>query len=125
MRRVGAEPGRKLLLGIAVAPAQEIDDVERAEFAEQSCATVGFRTTHRLFEQRQRFEPGGDVLGPVGDLADADDDGNAVYGEGGVRHFFLFSFRLFRPHPEEPRSGVSKDGPRASWFETALRASSP
>ena len=23
-----------------------------------------------------------------------------------------------RPHPEEPRSGVSKDGPRASWFET-------
>src|SRR5260221_11684334 len=22
------------------------------------------------------------------------------------------------PHPEEPRSGVSKDGPRASWFET-------
>ena len=30
-----------------------------------------------------------------------------------------------RPHPEEPRSGVSKDGPRATWFETALRASSP
>jgi len=31
------------------------------------------------------------------------------------------------PHPEEPRSGVSKDaGPSvASWFETALRASSP
>jgi hypothetical protein len=30
------------------------------------------------------------------------------------------------PHPEEPRSGVSKDGGiRASWFETALRASSP
>src|SRR3978361_1283125 len=23
------------------------------------------------------------------------------------------------PHPEEPRSGVSKDGPQASWSETA------
>ena len=31
-----------------------------------------------------------------------------------------------RPHPEEPRSGVSKDGGiGVSWFETALRASSP
>jgi hypothetical protein len=30
------------------------------------------------------------------------------------------------PHPEEPRSGVSKDEPPASWFETregALRGS--
>jgi len=88
---------------------------------------IGFRAPHRLFEQRQRFEAGGDVLGPVDDFANADDDGNAVFGEGSgaVRHFFFFSFRLFRPHPEEPRSGVSKDGPRASWFETALRASSP
>src|SRR3954453_8317883 len=24
------------------------------------------------------------------------------------------------PHPEEPRSGVSKDGPQATWFETEL-----
>jgi hypothetical protein len=23
------------------------------------------------------------------------------------------------PHPDEPRSGVSKDGPLATWFETA------
>jgi hypothetical protein len=31
------------------------------------------------------------------------------------------SYRTRRPHPEEPRSGVSKDGSRASWFETALK----
>ena len=55
---------------------------------------------------------------------------------GQVRNYFkpktIFGQALchtFRPHPcitasplllEEPRSGVSKDGPRASWFETAL-----
>src|SRR4051794_27871455 len=33
MRRIGAEPRRELPLGIAIAPAQEVDDVERAEFA--------------------------------------------------------------------------------------------
>ena len=92
MRGIGAEPRRKLLLGIAVAPAQEIDDVERAELAEQFCPAVRLRAPHRLLEQRQRFEAGGDVLGPVDDFADADDDGNAVFGEGGVGHFFLFRF---------------------------------
>ena len=34
MRRFGAEPSGKLLFRIAVAPAQEIDDVERADIAE-------------------------------------------------------------------------------------------
>ena len=92
MRRIGAEPRRKLLLGIAVAPAQEIDDVERAELAEQFCSAVRLRAPHRFFEQRQRFEAGSDVLWPVGDFADADDDGNAVFGEGGGGHFFLFRF---------------------------------
>ena len=94
MRRIGAEPRRKLLLGIAVAPAQEIDDVERAEFAEQFCPAVGFRAPHGFFEQRHRLEAGGDVLGPVGDFADADDDGNAVFGEGGVL-FGIFSCFTF------------------------------
>ena len=93
MRGIGAEPRGQLLLGIAIAPAQEIDDVERAEFAKQFCPAVGFRAPHRLFKQRHRLEARGDVLRPVGDFADADDDGNAVFGErGGVRHFFLFRF---------------------------------
>ena len=89
MRRIGAEPRGELLLGIAVAPAQEIDDVERAELAEQFCPAIRFRAPHRFFEQRQRFEAGGDVLGPVDDFADADDDGNAVFGEGGCCSTFL------------------------------------
>src|ERR1044072_981576 len=46
MRRIGAEPRRKLLLGIAVAPAQEVDDVERAEFAEEFPPAANFRAPH-------------------------------------------------------------------------------
>jgi hypothetical protein len=30
-------------------------------------------------------------------------------------HEGLISYRVFRPHPEEPRSGVSMDGPRQDW----------
>ena len=37
MRRLDAEPIGKQLFRIAVAPAQEIDDVERADIAEQFC----------------------------------------------------------------------------------------
>ena len=48
MRGLGAEPRRKLLLGIAVAPAQEIDDVERAELAEQLCPAVRLRAPDAL-----------------------------------------------------------------------------
>jgi hypothetical protein len=59
MRRRGAEPLGKLFLGITVAPAQEVDDIERAEFAEQLCPAIGFRAPHRMFEQRQRLPPGG------------------------------------------------------------------
>ena len=95
MRRLGAEPRGKLLFRIAVAPAQEIDDVERAELAEQFCPAVRFRALQRLFEQRQRLEAGGDVLGPVDDFADADDDGNAVFGEGGCCDIFsCFTFEI-------------------------------
>ena len=93
MRRRDAEPLGQLLLGIAVAPAQEVDDIERAEIAEQLCPAIGFRAPHRVFEQRQRLPPGGDVLGPVDNFADADDDGNAVFGEGGVLGIFsCFAF---------------------------------
>ena len=91
MRRIGTEPRGKLLLGIVVAPAQEIDDVERAELAKQFHPAIRLRTPHGLFEQRQRLEAIGDVLWPVGDLADADDDGNAVFGEGESSTFFLVS----------------------------------
>ena len=84
----------ELLLRIAIAPAQEIDDVERAELAEQFCPAVRLRAPHGLFEQRERFEAGGDVLGPVDDFADADDDGNAVFGERGLL-FDIFSCFAF------------------------------
>ena len=82
MRRFGAEPSGKLLFRIAVAPAQEIDDVERADIAEQFAAAVGLRALQRLLEQGERLEAGSDVLRPVDDFADADDDGNAVFGGG-------------------------------------------
>ena len=83
MRRADAKPRREQFFGVAVAPAQEVDDVQRAEFTDQLGATVGFRAPHRLFEQRERFEAGGNIRRPVDDFADADDDGNAVFGEGG------------------------------------------
>ena len=47
---------------------------------------VIFRTADRLFQERQRLEPLRDVLGTVDDLADADDDGNAVRGQGSCSH---------------------------------------
>ena len=34
----------------------------------------------RFFQQDQRLKAVLDVLGAIGDLADADDDGNAVFG---------------------------------------------
>ena len=92
MRGLGAEPLGEQLLGIAIAPAQEIDDVERAEFAEQFCAAVGLGALQRLLQQRERLEPVGDILWPVDDFADADDDGNAVFGEGRVVIFSCFAF---------------------------------
>ncbi len=81
MRRFCAEPVGEQFFRIAVAPAQEIDDVERAEFAEQFCAAVRFGALQRLLQQRERLEAVGDILWPIDDFADADDDGNAVFGE--------------------------------------------
>ena len=92
MRWFCAQPIGEQLFGIAVAPAQEIDDVERAEFAEQFCAAVGLRAPHGLLEQGERLESVGDFLWPVDDFADADDDGDAVFGEGRCCHFFLLRF---------------------------------
>ena len=56
VRRLDAEPAGKLLLRIAVAPAQEIDDVERADVAEQFAARVRFGALQRFFQQGQRLE---------------------------------------------------------------------
>ena len=42
----------------------------RAELAKQFHPAIRLRTPHGLFEQRQRLEAIGDVLWPVGDLAD-------------------------------------------------------
>src|SRR5438128_7467334 len=79
MRRLRTDACCELLLRIAIAPAQEADDVERLDLAEQPCAGVGLGTLQRLLEQRHRLEAFRDVLWPVDDLADADDDGNAVF----------------------------------------------
>ena len=45
-------------------------------------------------QQRERLEARGDFLRAIGDFADADDDGDAVFGDGGggVRHFLVFTF---------------------------------
>ena len=52
-----------------------------------------FRAPERLLQQRQRLEAGGDFLRAIDDFADADNDGNTVFGDGGaVRHFFLFLY---------------------------------
>ena len=73
MRRIGAELCCELLFRIAVAPAQEIDDVERLDFAEQLCSGVGLGAPQRFLEQGEGFEAGGDLLGTVDDFTDADD----------------------------------------------------
>ncbi len=79
MRRLDAEAIGKKLFRIAVAPAQEVDDVERADIAEQLSARVSLRTLERFFKQGEGLKPGGDILGTVDDFADADDDGDAVF----------------------------------------------
>ena len=95
-RCAGLMPRRsdKLLLRIAVAPAQEIDDVERVDLAEQFAAAVRFGALQRLFQQSERLEACRDFLRAIDDFADADDDGDAVFGDGGgcIRHFSCFAF---------------------------------
>src|SRR5271169_790975 len=94
MRRLDAEARCKLLFGIAITPAQEIDDVERADLAKQFGPGVLLSALERLLEQRERLEARADVPGPVDDFADADDNGNAVFGDGGsgVGHSLSFRF---------------------------------
>ncbi len=43
-----------------------------------------FGAPERLLQQRERLEACGDLLRAIDDFADADDDGDAVFGEGGV-----------------------------------------
>ncbi len=83
MRGIDAEALRQLFLRVAIAPAQEIDDVERLDFAEQLAAGVLLRALERLLQQRQRLKAGGDLLRAIDDFADADNDGDTVFGDGG------------------------------------------
>src|SRR4029077_7068383 len=76
MRRVCADARRQLLLGVAIAPAQEIDDVERADLAKQFGAWVRLGALQRLFQQGEGLEAGRDLLWTVDDFADADDHGD-------------------------------------------------
>ena len=91
--RADAETAGELLLRIAVAPAQEIDDVERLDLAQQFAAGVRFGAPERLLQQGERLEAFGNFLRAIDDFADADDDGDAVVGDGGgwVRHCLSFS----------------------------------
>src|SRR5260370_28445105 len=65
VRRLEAEALCKLPLGITIAPAQEIDDVERADLAEQFGPSVLLRTLERCFQQREPLEACGSFLLPV------------------------------------------------------------
>jgi len=77
--RVDGKTRGELLLRIAIAPAQEIDDVERLDFAEQPGARVRFRALQGFDQQRERLEAFGNFLRPIDDFTDADDDGHAVF----------------------------------------------
>jgi hypothetical protein len=84
MFRLDAETLGELLFRIAIAPAQKIDDVERLNLAQQFAARILLGALERLFEQGERLEAVTDFLRAVDDFADADNDGNAVIGDGGV-----------------------------------------
>src|SRR3984893_9429841 len=71
VRGLDAEALGEQFFRIAIAPAQEIDDIERADLAEQFAAGVFLRAPDRLLQPRERFESGGDFLRAVDDLADA------------------------------------------------------
>src|SRR5882724_4359163 len=93
VRGSNAETIGKLPGGVLITPAQEIDDVERLNLAQQFSTRVLLGARERLFEQRERFQTFGNLLRAIRDFADADDDGNALVGDGGgyVSHGFLFS----------------------------------
>jgi hypothetical protein len=63
---------------IAVAPAQEVDEVERLDLTEQLAAAVLFGALERLLEQRERLEPRFQIRRTIGDFADPDNNGNAI-----------------------------------------------
>src|SRR5260370_853410 len=92
MRWRGTDPRRELPFRIPVAPAQEIDDVERADLAEQLGAGVSLRALQGSSRQGARPAAGGEVRGPAADCAGPGDDGEAVLGGGGCFIFFLFPF---------------------------------
>src|SRR5260370_1950264 len=89
-----AETHRELLFRIAVAPAEKIDDVERADIAEQFAPGVLLGALERFFDQGEGLEAGTDFFRAVDDFAHSNNDGNAVVGDGGVfvRHFLVFTF---------------------------------
>ena len=58
MRGIDAEALRQLFFRVAIAPAQEIDDIERLDFPEQFAAGVFFCALERLLQQRERLEAG-------------------------------------------------------------------
>ena len=80
--RLDAETARELNFRIAVAPAQEIDDVKRLDFAKQFGARVLLGALQRLFQQGERLKAFGNFFGAIDNLPDADNDGDAVVGDG-------------------------------------------
>jgi hypothetical protein len=89
-----AETVGELNFRIAVAPAQEIDDVERFDLAKQFAAAVLFGAPERLNQQGEGLEAFGDFFRAIDDFSDADDYRDAVFGDrgGSIRHFLFFTF---------------------------------
>src|SRR5258705_4418813 len=92
MLGLDAETGGELNFRIAVAPAQEIDDVERFDVDQQFAAAVRFRALERSDQKSEGLKAFGNLLRTIDDFADADDDGDAGLGDGGLRHFSGFTF---------------------------------
>jgi hypothetical protein len=63
---------------IDVGPRYFADDIEGIDLREQRRPGVPFRFAQRTLHQGNRLETFGWILGAMGDLAGADDDGNAL-----------------------------------------------
>src|SRR6202022_2810616 len=109
MLRLDAETLRELDFRIAVAPAQEIDDVERLDRVKQSAAAVRFGALQRCLKQGKGLAAFGNFCRAIGDFADADDDGDAVVGSGGdcPNHAFTFQSANFSVIASEAKQSMS------------------
>ena len=126
--RANAEPLGEPGGQVVIAPADQGDDVDAVDLP-QEAARFRIGAPRRFGHQGDGLERLQHILRPVGDLADAGDDGNAVGGRAVMRA----SFRIFRcrnqwsaaafpvqfsfgrrsvPVPETARRPLRQDGDR-------------